>query len=77
MRFEQNQEEGDHLYRSALDLREIMTPYYPELHDEKKNSPPNFIPREPVRGMGDFEESSGQRRRPVPGGKNHQSQVAP
>ena len=36
MRFEQNQEEGDHLYRSALDLREIMTPYYPELHDEKK-----------------------------------------
>lgn len=36
MRFEQDQEEGDHLYRSALDLREIMTPYYPELHDEKK-----------------------------------------
>ena len=36
MRFEQNQEEGDHLYRSALDLRETMTPYYPELHDEKK-----------------------------------------
>ena len=36
MRFEQNQEEGDHLYRSALDLREVMTPYYPELHDEKK-----------------------------------------
>ena len=27
---------GDHLYRSALDLREIMVPYYPELHDEKK-----------------------------------------
>ena len=36
MRFEQNQEEGDHLYRTALDLREVMTPYYPELHDEKK-----------------------------------------
>ena len=36
MKFEQNQEEGDHLYRSAIDLREIMTPYYPELHDEKK-----------------------------------------
>jgi len=36
MRFEQDQEEGDHLYRSALDLREIMVPYYPELHDEKK-----------------------------------------
>ena len=36
MRFEQNQEEGDHLYRSALDLRETMSPYYPELHDEKK-----------------------------------------
>ena len=36
MRFEQNQEEGDHLYRSAIDLRETMTPYYPELHDEKK-----------------------------------------
>ena len=36
MRFEQNQEEGAHLYRSALDLREVMTPYYPELHDEKK-----------------------------------------
>ncbi len=36
MRFEQNQDEGDHLYRSALDLRETMTPYYPELHDEKK-----------------------------------------
>jgi hypothetical protein len=36
MRFEQSQEEGDHLYRSALDLRETMTPYYPELHDEKK-----------------------------------------
>jgi hypothetical protein len=36
LRFEQDQEEGDHLYRSAMDLREIMTPYYPELHDEKK-----------------------------------------
>jgi hypothetical protein len=36
MRFEQNQEEGDHLYRSALDLREMMVSYYPELHDEKK-----------------------------------------
>ena len=36
MRFEQNQEEGDHLYRTALDLREVMTPYNPELHDEKK-----------------------------------------
>jgi hypothetical protein len=36
MRFEQNQEEGDHLYRSAMDLRDTMTPYYPELHDEKK-----------------------------------------
>ena len=36
MKFEQEQEEGDHLYRSALDLREIMVPYYPELHDEKK-----------------------------------------
>ena len=36
MRFEQSQEEGDHLYRSALDLREIMVSYYPELHDEKK-----------------------------------------
>tara|TARA_B100001093_G_scaffold8910_2_gene8603 strand:- start:7258 stop:7875 length:618 start_codon:yes stop_codon:yes gene_type:complete len=36
MHFEQNQEEGDHLYRSALDLREIMVPYYPELHDEKR-----------------------------------------
>ena len=30
MRFEQEQEEGDHLYRSALDLREVMLPYYPE-----------------------------------------------
>jgi len=36
MRFEQEQEEGDHLYRSALDLREVMLPYYPEMHDEKK-----------------------------------------
>ena len=36
MRFEQEQEEGDHLYRSAQDLREIMIPYYPEMHDEKK-----------------------------------------
>lgn len=36
MQFEQNQEEGDHLYRSASDLREIMVPYYPELHDEKR-----------------------------------------
>lgn len=36
MRFEQSQEEGDHLYRSALDLREMMVSYYPELHDEKK-----------------------------------------
>ena len=36
MRFEQDQEEGDHLYRSAMDLRDTMTPYYPELHDEKK-----------------------------------------
>ncbi|MAH14080.1 MAG: hypothetical protein CMO33_10140 [Verrucomicrobia bacterium] len=36
MRFEQDQEEGDHLYRSALDLREVMLPYYPEMHDEKK-----------------------------------------
>jgi len=36
LRFEQDQEEGDHLYRSAMDLREIMTPYYPEMHDEKK-----------------------------------------
>ena len=36
MRFEQNQEEGDHLYRTSLDLRETMSPYYPELHDEKK-----------------------------------------
>jgi len=36
MRSEQNQEEGDHLYRSAMDLRDTMTPYYPELHDEKK-----------------------------------------
>ena len=36
MRFEQNQEEGDHLYRSSLDLIELMSPYYPELHDEKK-----------------------------------------
>ncbi|NBR21938.1 MAG: DUF4194 domain-containing protein, partial [Proteobacteria bacterium] len=36
MRFEQNQEEGDHLYRSSLDLIELMLPYYPELHDEKK-----------------------------------------
>jgi Cdc6-like AAA superfamily ATPase len=36
MRFEQNQEEGDHLYRSSLDLTELMAPYYPELHDEKK-----------------------------------------
>ena len=36
MRFEQEQEDGDHLYRSAFDLREIMVPYYPELHDEKK-----------------------------------------
>ena len=35
-RFEQDQEEGDHLYRSAMDLRDTMTPYYPELHDEKK-----------------------------------------
>ena len=36
MRFEQEQEEGDHLYRSAQDLREIMIPFYPEMHDEKK-----------------------------------------
>ena len=36
MRFEQEQEEGDHLYRSAQDLREIMISYYPEMHDEKK-----------------------------------------
>jgi len=36
MSFEQNQEEGDHLYRSSLDLIELMSPYYPELHDEKK-----------------------------------------
>ena len=36
MRFEQNQEEGDHLYRSSRDLTELMAPYYPELHDEKK-----------------------------------------
>ena len=36
LRFEQDQEEGDHLYRSALDLREVMLPYYPEMHDEKK-----------------------------------------
>ena len=36
MRFEQEQEEGDHLYRSSQDLREIMLPYYPEMHDEKK-----------------------------------------
>ena len=36
MRFEQEQHEGDHLYRSAQDLREIMLPYYPEMHDEKK-----------------------------------------
>lgn len=36
MRFEQSQEDGDHLYRSALDLREMMVSYYPELHDEKK-----------------------------------------
>ena len=36
MRFEQEQEEGDHLYRSAQDLREIMIPYYPEMHDEKR-----------------------------------------
>ena len=36
MQFEQNQEEGDHLYRSDSDLREIMVPYYPELHDEKR-----------------------------------------
>jgi hypothetical protein len=36
MRFEQDQEEGDHLYRSSIDLRETMAPYYPELHDEKK-----------------------------------------
>ena len=36
MRFEQDQEEGDHLYRSSMDLRETMVPYYPELHDEKK-----------------------------------------
>ena len=36
MRFEQEQEEGDHRYRSSQDLREIMLPYYPEMHDEKK-----------------------------------------
>jgi|TARA_A200000113_G_scaffold47480_1_gene38908 hypothetical protein len=36
MRFEQEQEEGDHLYRSAQDLQEIMIPFYPEMHDEKK-----------------------------------------
>ena len=36
MRFEQEQEEGDHLYRSSQDLREIMLPYYPEMHDEKR-----------------------------------------
>ena len=36
MRFEQQQEEGDHLYRSLRDMRELMLPYYPELHDEKK-----------------------------------------
>ena len=36
MRFEQEQEEGDHLYRSSPDLREIMLPYYLEMHDEKK-----------------------------------------
>jgi hypothetical protein len=36
MRFEQSQEDGDHLYRSSLDLREMMVSYYPELHDEKK-----------------------------------------
>ena len=36
MRFEQEQEEGDHLYRSVQDLQEIMIPFYPEMHDEKK-----------------------------------------
>jgi len=36
MRFEQNQEEGSHLYRSAQELRDLMSAYYPELHDEKK-----------------------------------------
>ena len=36
MRFEQNQEEGSHLYRSAQELRDLMSAYSPELHDEKK-----------------------------------------
>ena len=36
MRFEQNQEEGSHLYRTAQELRDLMSAYYPELHDEKK-----------------------------------------
>ncbi|MBT7924364.1 MAG: DUF4194 domain-containing protein [Opitutae bacterium] len=36
MRFEQNQEEGSHLYRSDQELRDLMSAYYPELHDEKK-----------------------------------------
>ncbi len=50
MRFEQEQEEGDHLYRSALDLRELMMPYYPEMHDEKK------IHRQISGMIGKFEE---------------------
>ncbi len=36
MRFEQNQEEGSHLYRTTQELRDLMSAYYPELHDEKK-----------------------------------------
>jgi hypothetical protein len=36
MRFEQHQEEGSHLYRSDPELRDLMSAYYPELHDEKK-----------------------------------------